>query len=296
MRSCSLCPRRCGVDRESGSVGFCGADNHIHGARADLHLWEEPCISGVQGSGTVFFSGCALHCVYCQNYDIASTDVGKEISGQRLTEIFFELEEKGAANINLVTPGHYVLQILPAMKEARNQGLKVPFVYNTSGYELVETLRMLNGLVDIYLTDFKYMNEESAARYSRAPDYPAAAMKALKEMVRQVGNPVLDGDGMMKSGVIVRHLLLPGHVHEARQVVRYVYETYGKQVYLSLMNQFTPLERLQNEYPEIVRKVTKREYDSLIEYALELGVEQAFVQEGDTAEDSFIPAFDYEGL
>ncbi|HIU74307.1 MAG TPA: radical SAM protein [Candidatus Pelethocola excrementipullorum] len=296
MKPCNLCPRRCDVDREDGQPGICGVDSHIYVARAALHHWEEPCISGTNGSGAVFFGGCGLRCVYCQNYDIATTQVGKEISRQRLTEIFLELQNREAANLNLVTPSHYVLEIIAAMEEARKQGLRIPVVYNTSGYERVETLKMLDGIVDIYLTDFKYMNEETAARYSRAGDYPGAVKAALEEMVRQVGQPIFDRKGMMQRGVIVRHLLLPGHVHEAEQMVKYVHETYGNQVYLSLMNQFTPFERLYDHYPEIARKVTKREYETLIDYALDLGVEQAFIQEGDTAEESFIPSFDYEGV
>lgn len=296
MKPCNLCPRHCGVVRENGHPGICGVDSRIYAARAALHRWEEPCISGTNGSGTVFFSGCGLRCVYCQNYDIATTQVGKEISRQRLTEIFLELQEQGAANLNLVTPSHYVLEIIPALEEAKKQGLQIPVVYNTSGYERVETLKMLDGIVDIYLTDFKYMNEETAARYSKAGDYPAAAKSALEEMVRQVGQPVFDQKGMMQCGVIVRHLLLPGHVHEAEQVVKYVYEIYGNRIYLSLMNQFTPFERLHDNYPEIARKVTKREYETLIDFALDLGVEQAYMQEGDTAEESFIPSFDYEGI
>lgn len=296
MKPCNLCPRQCGADRENGHPGICGVDSHIYAARAALHRWEEPCISGTNGSGTVFFSGCGLRCVYCQNYDIATTQVGTEISSQRLTEIFLELREQGAANLNLVTPSHYVLEIITALEEAKKQGLQIPVVYNTSGYERVETLEMLDGIVDIYLTDFKYMNEETAARYSKAGDYPAAAKSALEEMVRQVGQPVFDQKGMMQSGVIVRHLLLPGHVQEAEQVVKYVHEIYGNRVYLSLMNQFTPFERLHDNYPEIARKVTKREYETLIDFAIDLGVEQAFIQEGDTAEESFIPSFDYEGI
>lgn len=296
MSLCKVCPRRCQADREQGSVGFCGADNRIFAARAALHLWEEPCISGVNGSGAVFFSGCALRCVYCQNHEIASMKVGREITEQRLVRIFLELQEKGAENINLVTPSHYVCQLIPALRKAKKLGLYLPIVYNCSGYESVESLRLLSGMIDIYLTDFKYMDERTAARYSKAPDYPRIAKAALEEMVQQTGSAEFSADGMMKRGVIVRHLLLPGHVREAKAVVEYVYRTYGEKVYLSLMNQFTPFERLKETYPEIARKVTKREYNALLEYVLDLGVEQAYFQEGETAKESFIPAFNYEGI
>ncbi len=295
--SCTLCPRNCGVNRRAGEKGVCGvAGENILAARAALHFWEEPCISGKNGSGTVFFSGCPLRCVYCQNYDIARTDVGMEISEERLSEIFLELQEKGAHNINLVTPTHYTPEIVRAVQSAKKNGLRLPIVYNCSGYENVETLRMLETIVDIYLTDFKYMEEEMAVRYSKAPDYPYVAKATLSEMVRQKGAAMFDSHGIMLSGVIVRHLLLPGHVKNAKAVVKYVYETYGNQVYLSLMNQYTPLAQVEKDFPELSRRVTKREYERLIDYALKLGVEQAFIQEGETAEESFIPMFDYEGL
>lgn len=296
MSICTLCPRSCGADRAAGQKGYCGVGGtKIKAARAALHMWEEPCISGSQGSGTVFFSGCPLRCVYCQNRDIARAGAGKEITVERLSEIFLELQEKGAANINLVTPTHYTPEIVKAVAEARDGGLTLPIVYNCGGYEKPETLRTLEGIVDIYLTDFKYMDAEAARRYSHAPDYPEIAKEALGEMVRQQPEPVFDEKGMMKKGVIVRHLLLPGHLKNAEAVVKYVYETYGNRVYLSLMNQYTPLPGME-KWPEINRKVTRREYDRLLDYAVELGVENGFIQEGGTAEESFIPAFDCEGI
>ncbi len=296
MSECRLCPRDCRADRENGRRGFCGvAGNKIKCARAALHLWEEPCISGNTGSGAVFFSGCPLRCVYCQNRDIAGADRGLEITEARLAEIFLELAQQGAANINLVTPTHYTREILRAVIRAREQGLTLPMVYNCSGYEKVSTLKMLEGIVDIYLTDFKYMDTEAAKAYSHAPDYPEVAKAALAEMVRQTGAAVFDEEGMMKRGVIVRHLLLPNHLKNAKGVVKYVYETYGDRVYLSLMNQYTPLPGME-AYPELNRKVTKREYDRLLDYALSLGVENAFIQEGETAKESFIPAFDCRGV
>lgn len=296
MESCRLCPRNCGVNRREGEIGVCGVSGTgILGARAALHMWEEPCISGETGSGTVFFSGCPLRCVYCQNYQIARAQIGKPITVERLSEIFLELQEKHAANINLVTPTHYTPEIIRAIQEARKNGLQLPIVYNCGGYEKVETLKTLEGIVDIYLTDFKYMETEIAARYSKAPDYPEVAKAALAEMVGQQQKAVFGENGMMRKGVIVRHLLLPAHLKNAKAVVKYVYEMYGDQVYVSLMNQYTPLSQVEN-FPEINRKVTKWEYEQLIDYAVSIGVENGFIQEGKTASESFIPMFDCEGI
>ncbi len=295
LDKCLLCPRKCGADRSKGQKGFCGVSgNEIYGARASLHFWEEPCISGKNGAGTVFFSGCNLKCVYCQNYSISNAEVGRPVTVEALSEIFIELMEKGAENIDLVTPTHYALHIARAIELAREKGMSLPIVYNCGGYESTETLKMLEGLIDIYLTDFKYIKAETAEKYSKAPDYPDAVKKALAEMVRQHPSPVFNDDGIMQKGVIVRHLLLPGHIREGRDIVKYVYDTYGNNVYLSLMNQYTPLENVTG-YSEINRRVTKREYNSLVNYAIETGVENAFIQEGETAKESFIPAFDYEG-
>lgn len=295
-KGCTVCPRECGADRKGGTPGICGVSGSgIKVARAALHMWEEPCISGTEGSGTVFFCGCPLRCVYCQNYSVAHASAGEEISLERLAEIFLELEEQGAENINLVTPTHYTPEIIRALSDARNKGLSLPVVYNCSGYEKTETLKELEGIVDIYLTDFKYMEKETAARYSRAADYPEIARAALAEMVRQCSPVLFDSRGMMRRGVIVRHLLLPGHVRNAQQVVKYVWDTYGNQVYFSLMNQYTPLPRMK-EWPELNRKVTEREYKKLTDYAVSLGVENGFIQEGGTAEESFIPEFDDTGV
>lgn len=291
---CALCPRECMAERESGQKGYCLSDDRIFVARADLHMWEEPCISGKQGSGTVFFSGCNLRCVYCQNYEIAAGQRGRQVSIKELSEIFLELQKKGASNINLVTPDHYVLQAAEAVMEARKAGLAIPVVYNGSGYEKRDVIKRLSGIIDIFLTDFKYMDELLAEKYSKAPDYPVVAKSALDEMVRITGEPVFDKNGMMRKGTIVRHLLLPGHKKNARDVIRYVYETYGDKVYISLMNQYTPFERLEGNpaYEELCRKVTKREYETVVDYAINLGITNAFIQEGDTARESFIPEFD----
>lgn len=297
MTECVLCPRRCGVERSSGKTGYCGESDTVRIARAALHMWEEPCISGTNGSGTVFFTGCTLRCVYCQNHVISTGTAGKEITNGRLARIFLELQEQGANNINLVTPTHFVPQIIAALDEARTEGLHLPVVYNTSGYECGETLKRLEGYVNIYLPDFKYLEEERAQKYSGAADYPEMAQQALAEMVRQVGSPVFDTRGMMTSGVIVRHLLLPGCLTEAKRIVSYLYQTYKNQIYMSLMNQYTPLDTLDKEhYPELSHRVSRRSYDRLVDYAIELGVEQAFIQEGQTAEESFIPPFTLDGV
>ena len=243
----------------------------------------------------MFFSGCPLRCIYCQNYHIAHAEVQKMITPERLADIFLELQEKNASNINLVTPTHYTPEIIWAVNRARERGLVLPIVYNCSGYEKVETLKNLEGIVDIYLTDFKYMDREIAARYSKAADYPEAAKAALAEMVRQIKEADFDRQGMMKRGVIVRHLLLPNHVKNAKSVVKYVYETYGDRVYLSLMNQYTPLVQVK-DIPDLNRRVTEREYEKLVSYAISLGVTHGFIQEGKTAKESFIPEFNYEGL
>lgn len=291
---CSLCPRMCMADREV-TTGYCGVKNTLRVARAALHFWEEPCISGEEGSGAVFFTGCNLRCVFCQNFQIARAEQGKEISVERLAEIFLELQEQKANNINLVTATHYVPQVVLALKLARGNGLKIPVVYNCGGYERVETLKLLEGLVDIYLPDFKYVDSERAKRYSRAENYPEVAKTALAEMVRQQPRAEFDERGMMKKGVIVRHLMLPGGIKDSKAVVKYLYETYGDSIYISLMNQYTPLPHVA-KYPEINRKLKKFEYDRLVDYAISLGVENGFIQEGETAKESFIPAFTNEGV
>ena len=291
---CSLCPRMCNVDREI-TTGYCGVKKTLRVARAALHFWEEPCISGEEGSGAVFFTGCNLRCVFCQNFQIARAEQGKEITVERLSEIFLELQEQKANNINLVTATHYVPQVVESLKMAKERGLHIPVVYNCGGYETVETLKLLEGLVDIYLPDFKYVDHERAKRYSRAEDYPETAKKALEEMVRQQPEAEFDERGIMKKGVIVRHLMLPGGIKDSKAVVKYLYETYGNQIFISLMNQYTPLPHVA-DYPEIDRKLKKFEYDRLVDYAISLGVENGFIQEGETAEESFIPAFTNEGV
>ena len=293
--NCLLCPRKCGINRSTGQTGVCGVSSEIKVARAALHYWEEPCISGKRGSGSVFFSGCSLHCVFCQNREISDGKAGKVISKERLSDIFMELADKGANNINLVTPGQYIPDIVWAVNDAKSRGMKLPIIYNTSGYENVTELKLLEGIVDVYLPDFKYMDSTLSARYSRAKDYPSVAKQALSEMVRQQPDVVIDdATGLIQKGVIVRQLLLPGHVNDAKAVLKYLYDTYHDHVYISMMSQFTPIAL--KDYPEINRTVTRREYERLVDYALEIGITNAFIQEGDVAKDSFIPAFDCEGV
>ena len=293
--NCLLCPRKCGINRGIGQTGVCGVSSEIKVARAALHYWEEPCISGKRGSGAVFFSGCSLHCVFCQNRAISGGKEGKVISKERLSDIFIELADKGANNINLVTPGQYIPDIVWAVNNAKSRGMKLPIIYNTSGYENVTELKLLEGIVDVYLPDFKYMDNMLSARYSRAKDYPSVAKQALSEMVRQQPDVVIDdATGLIQKGVIVRQLLLPGHVNDAKAVLKYLYDTYHDHVYISMMSQFTPIAL--KDYPEINRTVTRREYERLVDYAIKIGITNAFIQEGDVAKDSFIPAFDCEGV
>lgn len=312
--NCIICPRNCGKNRMNGEIGICGRTSEIYLARAALHLWEEPCISGRSGSGTVFFSGCSMHCVFCQNREIANGRVGKKISFERLVEIFMELQEKGANNINLVTADHYIPTVALALQAAKREGLTLPVVYNTGSYITVESLLQLEGLVDIYLPDFKYYDASVAEKYAKAKDYPEVAKKAIAEMVRQTGEPLFynkkekrelkaeeynaftgEDEVILKKGTIVRHLLLPKGMRDSKAVIRYLLKTYGERIYISILNQYTPMKVFEN-FPELNQKVLEEEYEEIIDYAIALGIENGFVQEGDTAQESFIPAFDYEGV
>ena len=295
LSSCTLCPRNCKADRNSGKTGFCGVDNTIYLARAALHMWEEPCISGKKGSGAVFFSGCGLRCCFCQNHDIAIGSRGLPVTVERLSEIFLELKEKGAANINLVTGAHYVPQIVQALDMAGEKGMDLPVVYNSSGYEKLETLELLEGYVDVYLPDMKYMESELAQKFSHAADYPETAKAAIGEMVRQTGKCEFGEDGYIRKGTIVRHLILPGHTRNSVKVLKYLHETYGDNIYISIMNQYTPV-RTFDTCKELNRKVTKREYEKVLDAAVDMGIKNGFIQEGETASESFIPDFDYEGV
>lgn len=297
LSECTLCPRECRVDRNAGKIGYCGQTARLTAARAALHFWEEPCLSGTNGSGAVFFSGCNLRCVYCQNREIALGQAGREITPTRLSDIFLALQEKQAHNINLVTPTHFIPQIVAALDSAKRRGLCVPVVYNTSAYEKPEILRFLEGLVDIYLPDFKYFDADLSERYSHAPDYFEVASGAVSEMVRQVGTPVFtDGeDSLMTRGVIVRHLLLPGCEKDSRRILRYLHDTYKNDIYVSIMNQYTPLAQVSS-IPSLNRRISEEEYERIVDYAIRIGIENGFIQEGETASESFIPAFDCEGI
>lgn len=348
LTDCTLCPRNCHVNRMAGQIGYCLQTGTLRAARAALHYWEEPCISGTAGSGAVFFGGCSMRCVFCQNHDIAAGEAGREISVERLKEIFLELQEKGANNINLVTPTHFVPLIVPALRAAKREGLRIPIVYNTSSYEKVSTLQLLDGLVDIYLPDLKYESAALSGLLSNAPDYFETATAAIAEMVRQVGEPVFaapdgtllfaaqmndaceeadeDTEFLMKKGVIVRHLALPGQEADSKRVLSYLLKTYGERIYISLMNQYTPIPSvLEKTLPKLAqkklaapeplreksaaqpesaqacltglqRRLTEDEYEALIDFAIENGIENGFIQDQETAQESFIPAFDGEGI
>ena len=330
-KECRLCARQCGVDRTK-RAGRCGMTDEIRAARAALHMWEEPCISGTRGSGAVFFSGCPLGCVFCQNRPIALGKAGQAITVGRLAEIFLELQAKGAHNINLVTPTHYVPSVIEAVAAARDGGgsdnnsgsedygspgensgsgdnngseensgpglnsLHIPVVYNTASYECPATIRALKGTVDVFLPDLKYDDPELARKLCQAPDYFETACAAIREMVDLTGPPVFDDAGLLIKGVIVRHLILPGHTRDAIRILRYLHETYGGDILVSIMNQYTPMPGAEAVLPELGRRVTVREYDRVIDAALEMGLQRAYIQEGKTASESFIPAFDGEGL
>lgn len=289
--NCRLCPRSCGVNRETGTIGVCGSDSRMRIARAALHMWEEPCISGERGSGAVFFAGCPLHCVYCQNFEISDGKRGRCVDERELVDIFFRLEEAGAANINLVTADQFIPSVCESIDLARENGFSLPFIYNTSSYITVESLRRLDGRIDVYLPDMKYIDADVAAKYSHAPDYPDVAKRAIAEMVRQCGTLEFDEMGYIKKGVIVRHLLLPGQLFAAERIVKYLFETYGNCIYLSLMSQYTPIGDIGMRFPELKNPVKKKNYRKLIDYTINLGVEQAFCQEGNVASESFIPEF-----
>lgn len=289
LKKCNLCPRNCLVDR-SKTTGVCGMKDKLVIARASLHMWEEPCISGENGSGTIFFTGCNLKCIFCQNRDISTKLIGQEVSIEEFADICLNFQRQGAHNINLVTPTHFVPLIVDGIKLAKDKGLSIPIVYNTSSYETKETIKMLNGIIDIYLPDAKYYDDKYAIKYSHAPNYFNFSSNAIKEMYNQVGKPQFDENGMMIKGVIVRHLMLPGLKEDTKKILNYLYQEYQDNIYISIMNQYTPMKHFEN-YQELNHKINDEDYDEIINYALDLGIEKAFIQEGDTANDSFIPDF-----
>ena len=288
LKNCNLCPRKCGVNRYL-EKGFCGATNRIKLAYYSLHMWEEPIISGDNGSGTIFFSNCNLRCLYCQNKKISIDGYGKYISNKRLGEIMLELQSKGAHNINLVTPTHYVPNIISVLRKIKGKELKIPVVYNTSSYECVGTIIACRNLVDIYLADLRYFDDSLGEKYSLCSNYFENATMAIDEMYRQVGKCEFDNNGLLKSGLVVRVLILPGHADDSKKIIEYLYKTYGDDIFISIMNQYTPINKCK--YSNLNRKVTDKEYDEVVDYALDLGVTNAFVQEGEAASESFIPQF-----
>ena len=302
LSDCTLCPRKCHVNRPEGQTGICGQSSTVYVARAALHFWEEPCISGVQGSGAVFFSGCNLRCIYCQNYSIAHTGHGYPVTIEQLSELYLSLQDQGAANINLVTGTHFIPQIRESLILARQSGLHLPIVYNSSGYEEVESLKLLAGHVDVYLPDLKYIDSSLSLRLSHAPDYFEKASLAISEMYRQVQDPIFDpATGLMKKGLLIRHLLLPGQGKNTKKVLRYLHNTYGDHIYISIMNQYTPMEQLhlpeyKGCFQDIARTVTADEYDKILDFADRIGITNGFIQEGSAAGDSFIPSFSGEGV
>lgn len=290
LSECRLCPRNCGADRSAGKVGYCNSTDKIKIARASLHMWEEPVISGKNGSGTVFFCGCPLRCVFCQNYNIAHSDTGIEITADILSDIFLKLQSLQAENINLVTPTHFVPQIAESIGISRKNGLDLPIVYNTSSYENTETVQAAAKFTDIFLADLKYFNPWISAKYSNAPDYFEKASKSLSAMVSAEPLPLID-KGIMKKGVIVRVLCLPGCTEDSKRIIQYLFETYRDSIYISIMNQYTPFGHAF-DYPEISRKLSTSEYSDIVSFAEKLGIINGFTQDIGTADESFIPDFE----
>lgn len=293
LSSCTLCPRLCRADRLGGQRGFCGGGRDALVTRAAPHLWEEPCLCGPGGSGAVFFGGCNLGCVFCQNRAISRGGVGTPVSPERLAAIFFSLAEQGVSHLNLVTPTPWVPQIKAALELAWDRGFWLPVVYNSGGYENASVIASLRGYVSVYLPDFKYFDPALGRALSGVPDYPARAKEALQEMVRQRGEPRFDSDGLMTRGVIIRHLVLPGHTDDSKQILSYLYHTYGDSICVSIMRQYTPMPGMTGE---LARPLTEEEYAEVVDYALSLGIRNAFLQEGGAVGESFIPAFDGEGV
>ena len=285
--ACELCMRRCGVDRNSGSVGFCKCNAEMTVSRCDLHMWEEPIISGEKGSGTIFFSGCSLGCIFCQNSKISRSQVGESVTPDELAHMMLSLQKRGAHNINFVTPTHFAPSIVSSVALAKEKGLDIPIVYNTGTYDAESTIRLLDGTVDVYLPDFKYYLSRSAEKLSNAKDYPDVSRKAIELMVKQRGAPIIK-DGLMKSGVVVRVLLLPQHVAEAKLSLKYLYNTYGDDIYISIMSQYTPIGNVPSP---LDRKITRGEYEQICDYAVSLGIKNAFVQELTSATEAYIPDF-----
>ena len=294
-KNCSICPRNCRIDRTNGQIGYCQSGHEIKAALASVHMWEEPPISGSCGSGTIFFSGCNLRCVFCQNYTISSENSGKTISTERLSQIMLEQQARGVHNINLVTATHFIPSIVKAVQKAKNNGLKIPIVYNTGGYEKVESIKMLEGTVDIYLPDIKYFSSELSLKYSGASDYFSYASEAVLEMYRQTGNNIYDDNGIMKSGVIIRHMIMPSHKEDSYKVLDWIRDNIGTEACVSLLSQYTPAYNAE-KYKEINRKLMSLEYTRVIEHFFDIGLKNGFMQEKSSAESKYTPIFDLSGL
>lgn len=293
--NCRLCPRNCSIDRTGGKIGFCGESSTIKAALASVHNWEEPPISGTKGSGTIFFTGCNLKCVFCQNYSISSEHSGKEISVERLSEIMLEQQARDVHNINLVTAVHFVPSVIKAVEKARQNGLTIPIVYNSSGYEKADTIKMLEGTVNIYLPDIKYFSSKLSAKYSSAPDYFEYASATVKEMHRQCGNVIFDENGIMQKGIIIRHLILPSCKTDSFKILDWIRDNLGNETYVSLLNQYTPVYNAA-KYKEINRRLMSIEYTRVIEHFFEIGLKNGYMQERSSANSSYTPIFDFSGL
>ena len=295
LEKCEACPRYCRVNRETGQIGYCKCDNKIKVALVSTHYFEEPCISQRNGSGTIFFSNCNLNCIYCQNYEISQDGKGLEITTERLAEIFIEQQERGVNNINLVTPTMYVYQIIDAIKIAKKQGLIIPVVYNTNGYENVETIKMLDGLIDIYLPDLKYFSDNIAIKYSNAPNYFERATASIKEMYKQVGNTEFNEDGTLKKGVIIRHLILPNHIQNTKNILKWIKENMPEEVLVSVMAQYFPTHKAKNDIL-INRKINNKEYKEIENYLYTLNIKNGYMQDLGKHEEEYVPKFDMRNV
>ena len=290
LDNCTLCPHNCKVNRLEGKKGRCKCDNTLKIALASLHMFEEPCISGANGSGTVFFTNCNLNCIYCQNYEISQGGKGKEITIQTLADIFIKQQEKGAHNINLVTPTMYVYQIIEAIKIARKNGLKIPIIYNSNGYENIETIKMLNGYIDVYLPDLKYYTNELSKKYSNVDNYFEVATNAIKEMYSQVGNAIFDDNAIIQKGVIIRHLVLPNYIQNTKNILKWINENMPKDIYVSVMAQYFPTYKAKND-SLINRKLNKKEYKEVFNYLYSLDLQNGYIQEVGSHEEEYVPDF-----
>lgn len=295
LEKCTICPRNCKVNRLEGKIGFCKCDDKIKLALVSIHKYEEPCISGKNGSGTIFFSNCNLRCIYCQNYEISQEGVGKEVSTERLAEIFIEQQNRNVNNINLVTPTMYVYQIIEAIKIARKKGLKIPIIYNSNGYENIETIKALDGYIDVYLPDLKYFYDEIAVKYSSAPDYFDVATKAIQEMYRQVGKVELDQNGIIKKGVIIRHLILPNHIQNSKNILKWIKDDMPNSVFVSIMAQYFPTYKAKYDN-WLNRKLSRKEYNEIQSYVYKIGLENGYIQDLEDCEEGYVPKFNFENI